>query len=326
MKIVVTDPIVTRLADRFRELSPEHDWIFIGELSPEEQHHWIDVADVLVCAQLSTEQAQLTRARLIHITGTGTDRVAVAELAEGTKVCRTSHHERSIAEHVLMAVLAHQRRLLTVVEEMRSGQWHSVATDSHVRMHRTVDQLTVGFVGMGGICAETLRIFSGLDATCVGVRRNPVASTHHDASASKALKWIRSMRELPELLSTSDVVVLGVPLAPETRGLINTEALDQMKSDALLVNVSRGPVIDQEALATALKERRIGGAALDVWWGAPEGTAAPDSVRSLANLPGVIPTPHASGHALRTFEMRVNEIVDNINAFAFGRPRSSVVM
>lgn len=321
MRIVVTDPIISRFADLLQKTAPGNDWEFVANLSPEAQSSAITRAEVLVCAKLSPEDAASCPARLVHITGSGVDRVAIAELPVKTVVARTSHHERSIAEHILMVVLAHQRRLLSVTEQMRVGIWCSVATEPNTVMHRTLDELTIGFVGLGGIGAEAVRLCTSLGMKAVAVRRNPGKTAAPDTN----LEWVKPMENLPELLAASDMVVLCLPLTEETRGLMGTKQFEIMRGDALLVNVSRGPIVDQAALYSALEEGTIGGAALDVWWDAPNGTDAPESVSRFAALPNVIATPHHSGHARETFERRATEIAQNINAFAQGHRPSNIL-
>lgn len=319
MRIVVTDPIISRFADLLQETAPGNDWEFVADLSPEAQSVAISRADVLVCAKLSPEDAASCPAGLVHITGSGADRVAVANLPTGTVVARTSHHERSIAEHILMVVLTHQRRLMSVTDQMRAGIWRSVANEPNTVMHRTLDELTIGFVGLGGIGTEAVRLCTALGMKAVAVRRNPGKT----ATAETNLEWVKPMESLPELLSASDVVVLCLPLTEETHGLMGTRQFEQMRNDAQLINVSRGPIIDEQALYSALQEGSIGEAALDVWWDAPNGTDAPESVSRFVALPKVIATPHYSGHARQTFMLRSKEIAQNIKAFNEGRPPSN---
>lgn len=312
LRVVVTDPIVSRLETLFRELAAHHDWQFVAHLSPEEQSAAISSADVLICARLEHADAQRCDAALVHVTGTGTDRVAVNSLNPQTRVLRTGHHERSIAEHLLMVTMAHQRRLLQVAGQLRGGEWRSVATDPTVPMHRNLNELVIGFVGFGGIGRQSMELFAALGASGVAVRRSPTA----EDAQQPGLQWIKPMEHLPELLAVSDVVVLGVPLTEETTGLIGATQLRQMRPDALFINVSRGPVIDQDDLYQALQDSVIGGAALDVWWDAPQGMLAPPSVARFSGLPNVIATAHNSGHALHTFESRVRQIVANIAKYS----------
>jgi len=317
LQVVVTDPILERLADDFVEQAGQHDWHFASALSPERQQALLASCDVLVCARLTPEQARGCGARYVHITGIGADRVAVAHLPAGTIVSRTGHHERSIAEHVVMVSMVHQRRLLETNRELQAGIWRTVATAPQTPMNPTFSGLTFGFVGLGGIGERALALCNALGARSVAVRRSP------GGALPAGLEWAKTMDALPELLSASDVVVLGVPLTAETTGLIGASQLRQMRPGALLVNVSRGPVVDQDALFEALVNQSIGGAALDVWWDAPSGVVAPEAVRRFAQLPNVIATPHNSGHTLDTFGSRVGEIAQNITAFADGRSLSN---
>ena len=312
LRVVVTDPIVQRLAADFRAQGPDHEWIFAAGLPAAEQRALAGSCDVLVCARLSAEDAAATSARFVHITGIGADRVAVHALPAGTVVSRTGHHERSIAEHVLMVSLAHQRRLFETSSQLRAGSWRTVATAPDVPMNPTLRDLRFGLVGFGGINQQVLALGSALGARSVAVRRNP------GTQVPAGLDWVKSMDALDELLAESDVVVLGVPLTGETTGLFGARELAVMKPGALLVNVSRGPVVDQEALYQALESGQLGGAALDVWWDAPSGTTAPESTQRFAQLPQVIATPHNSGHTVDTFASRVQQITANINAFAAG--------
>lgn len=315
VRIVVTDPIITRFADLLRENAQGNEWEFVADLSPEDQSAAVSRAEVLVCAKLSPEDATSCPAGLVHITGSGADRVAVAKLPADTIVARTAHHERSIAEHILMVVLAHHRRLMSVTDQMRAGIWRSVATEPATPLHRTLDEITIGFVGLGGIGTEAARLCTSFGMTAVAVRRNPGIAEEWGSN----FKWVNSMDDLPNLLAVSDVVVLCLPLTEETRGLMGSAQFETMRSDALLINVSRGAIIDEDALHAALTNELIGGAALDVWWDAPTETKAPETVSRFAALPNVIATPHHSGHARQTFVRRATEIAENINAFRAGR-------
>lgn len=219
MRIVVTDPIISRFADLLQETSPGNDWEFVAGLSPEAQSEAITRAVVLVCARLDSRDAAACTAGFVHITGSGADRVVVADLPVETVVSRTSHHERAIAEHILMSLLAYQRRLLSVTDQMRAGIWRSVATETDTALHRTLDELTIGFVGLGGIGTEAVRMCTGLGMKAVAVRRNLGTSEAHGATS----EWVKTMEDLPELLEAGDVVVLCLPLTEETRGLMGTK-------------------------------------------------------------------------------------------------------
>jgi phosphoglycerate dehydrogenase-like enzyme len=125
---------------------------------------------------------------------------------------------------------------------------------------------------------------------------------------------------LPELLGESDFVVLAAPLTPDTHGLISDEAIGQMKPGAWVINVARGELVDEWALARALRSGRIGGAVLDTFREEP---LPPSS--SLYDLPNVILTPHTSWSSTRVLDRSVDLFCDNLRRFAEGRSLVNVV-
>ena len=321
LTVVVTDPIITRFADRLRVRAPGAQWIFCADALPEEKLLAVAGADVVVCSRMDVREAAACGARLVQVTGAGLDRIPVDALPATTAVANTFHHERPIAEHVLMSVLVLTRRLLAVSDELRAGVWRTIATDDQVPLHRTLDSMTLGVVGFGGIGSETARLAAALGMDVVAVRSRPDAPLREGDRP----RWVGGIEDLPRLLAESDVVVVTVPFSAATEGLIGAAELAAMRDHALLVNVSRGPVVDQAALYRALSEKKIGGAAIDVWWGAPEEGRTPPADFPFADLPNVVLTPHHSGHARSTFELRADDIAENVNRLAGGEPLKNLV-
>lgn len=316
LDVVVTDPIISRFAERLQAGAPRHRWRFLADAPPEVRSHALAGADVVVCARMDAKEAAACNARLVQVTGAGLDRVSVAALRPAVAVANTFHHERPIAEHVLMSILALTRRLPAVSGELRAGVWRTIATDDAVPLHRTLDSMTLGVVGFGGIGRETARLAAALGMDVVAVRNRPNAPLSKGALP----RWVGGVGDLPRLLAESDVVVVTVPLNDATEGLIGPAEFAAMRQDAVLVNVARGPVVDQAALYRALVDKQIGGAAIDVWWGAPEAGRTPPADFPFSELPNVVLTPHYSGHARSTFELRADDIAGNVNRVAAGQP------
>ena len=326
LSVLVTDPIIARWSEVLTSGAPGHDWVFCTEADEAAQRRAAADCDVLVCSRLSAETASAVRARLVQVTGAGLDRVAVDALPAGTEVTTTAHHERSIAEHVLMSVMALERRLLVRDRALRSGSWRTLATDASIPAFRTLDMMTLGAVGLGGIGAATLRLAAAWGMNTMAVRGNPEAPWPDGVRPG----WVGGTGELPSLLAEADVVVVSVPLSPATEGMIGAAELATMRPDAVLVNVARGPVVDEAALYAALTAPTgtptvIGGAALDVWWGAPSPGRTPPSDHDFATLDNVVLTPHCSGHAESTFAGRARDIAANVDRLAAGTPRLGVV-
>jgi phosphoglycerate dehydrogenase-like enzyme len=254
--------------------------------------------------------------RLVHVAGAGYDGINPDALPPGVLCANTFHHEQSIAEYVAAATIVVRRQLHFQDRELRIGHWASSVYEPQRGQPSTLENATIGIVGYGHIGSRTWQLMRAFGASGVAVTRRPV-----DASR-EGLTWVGGSDALNRLLAESDVVVLCLPLLPQTRHLIGGEQLRAMKDGAVLVNVSRGPLVDQEALYNALREKRIGGAVLDVWYDYPKpGARAEPAQYPFAELENVFMTPHISGVTRQTFEGRVRDVTANI-----GRLRASEVL
>jgi phosphoglycerate dehydrogenase-like enzyme len=322
LRVVVTDPIISRFEDRLKSDGGAHHWDMAAAWSSERRRRALAAADVIVCSSLTAAEAEAARnVRLVHVTGAGYDKIAIGHLVPSAVVTNTFHHARPIAEHVLMVTLMLTRHVARADREMRAGQWRTIATAEDVPFHPILADLTLGLVGLGSIGAEVARVAAAMGMKVRAVRRNPAAPLPEGVQ----LDWVAGNAELHKLLGTSDVVVLTVPLDEDTRGMIGAAEFGAMKPSGLLINVGRGPLIDQTALFNALKERRIAGAGIDVWWGAPADGAIPPAELPFASLENTVLTPHHSGHARITFERRAADIAANIGRLASGEELNNVV-
>jgi phosphoglycerate dehydrogenase-like enzyme len=312
VKVLVTEPLIARYLDGWEAL--------LGRPDAEVVERLPDV-DVLVATRVTAEMAAAaTKLRLLHVAGAGLDRIAFDALAPGVTVCNTFHHGRSIAEHVVMVSLMLARRVLLTDRMLRQGTWVSMAVDPTERAAATLAGRTVGLVGLGEIGCAVVRALTALGLRAQVVRRNSVAPE------GLPVDRVVDMSGLDDLLSTSDIVVLTVPLTAETRGMINADRLALMRRDAVLVNVARGELVDENALFDALTAGQLGGAALDVWWSHPkDGTGAKGYTRPFELLDNVVLTPHNSAHTDETFTGRAAEIKANITRLTNGEPLTNVV-
>ncbi|GAA1394892.1 2-hydroxyacid dehydrogenase [Pseudonocardia kongjuensis] len=281
-------------------------------------------ADVLIGGHCPKEVADAGPGlRLVHAAGAGTDGIDVGALPAGCTVANTFHHEDSIAEYVAASAVLLRRGFLAQDAALRRGEWPTPAFDPAAPWTGSLQEATVGFVGFGHIGSrawERLRAFGARGVAVTG--RGAV-----DAAAT-GLDWAGSTADrLGELLACSDVVVVSAPLTPATEGLIGAAELASMKDSAILVNVGRGPLVDERALYEALRDDVIGGAAIDVWYGYPApGTArAEPSSLPFRELGNVLMTPHSSGLTRQTFLGRAAAIGANVHRLAAGEPLADVV-
>ncbi|MCV3240776.1 hydroxyacid dehydrogenase [Mesorhizobium sp. ZC-5] len=185
---------------------------------------------------------------------------------------------RTVAEHVLFGAMAVLRRFRVIDRDLRQRGWlagreHSVHTSE-------LSGKTIGVIGMGNIGRNVATIArDGFGLTVVATSRN----------AGSLLAGI-AFRTLDELMAESDIVAICCPLTPETRGMIDARRIALMKPAAVIVNVARGPIIDDDALIAALRDNRIGGAALDVFATQPLPLEHP-----YFGFDNVVVTPHMAG-------------------------------
>jgi phosphoglycerate dehydrogenase-like enzyme len=317
LNVLVTDRILSRFSAELTRGDSTARWTMAADWTPEQVLAELPSTDVLVCSSMTPGMAAAgRRLRLVQVTGAGLDKIPLADLAPDVAVANTFHHGRPIAEHVIMVSLMLNRHVLAADAQMRAGRWHTVATDPGVPFHGVLAGRTVGLLGLGGIGQEVARLAGALGMTVQAIRRNPHGAVPDDLD----LAWVGGLADLPRLMGTSDIVVVTIPLSESTSGVVGAAALAMMRPTAILVNVARGAVVDEDALYEALAAGTIAGAGIDVWWGAPSGQSAPPATERFAGLANVVLTPHHSGHASTTFELRAGDIAGNVRSVAAGLP------
>jgi phosphoglycerate dehydrogenase-like enzyme len=213
----------------------------------------------------------------------------------------------------IAVTLAMFRRLHLAVRRQSERRW---AQDeiSAGRVNRQLAGARVLIVGLGAIGRAAAARFSALGARVSGIRRTP------DGAGVPHVETVAGADRLFALLPSADVVLLAAPQTPQTRHLIGARELAAMKDDTLLVNVSRGKLVDEAALVEALAAGRIGGAALDVFEHEP---LASDS--ALWTLPNVLITPHTSGFRPDHWDAATSLFAENLRRFESGEPLLNVV-
>ena len=217
--------------------------------------------------------------KVVSKTGTGYDNIDVAAATEhGVAVCAVpGYGTEVVSDHAIMLALSVMRRARELDADVRAGRWG-------YERHRPLGQVsgrTFGVVGMGAIGSATARKAAGLGFRVVCASRS-LAPGARTAEGYEALA-------LDDLLVEADVVSFHTALVPETRHLLSAERIARMKPGAIVVNTSRGAVIDTVALAAALEEGRLWGAGLDVFEGEPVDPAHP-----ILRAPHTLLTPHAA--------------------------------
>ena len=241
----------------------------------------------------------LPRLRLVQLLSAGAERFA-GRLPEGLLLCNArGAHTPSTAEWAVTAMLAAQRGIPFFVREQDAGRW-SMTT------HRSLVGARVLVVGAGDIGRAIGRMLAGFDVELTYVART-------------AREDVRGMDELPDLLPHADVVVLIVPVTPETTGMVDAAFLAAMPDGALLVNAARGVVVDTDALLAELVAGRLR-AALDVTEPEPLPPGHP-----LWTAPGLLLTPHVGGAVPDTNERAAAAVTDQLSRVLAGEPLVNLV-
>ncbi|MFJ3058060.1 hydroxyacid dehydrogenase [Herbaspirillum sp. NPDC087042] len=260
------------------------------------------VRDGLNVAQLDGA----TRLLLVANHGTGTDKIAVAHAHQlGIAVSNTPlANVRAVAEHTLYLMLAAAHQAVSADAATRTGNWRFKYDSRSVSLYGKTLGI-VGFGRIGELLCEMAGRGLGMRVLVWSPRADPAAI--HAAGAQAA-------GSLAQLLGQSDVVSLHRPLRSDTAHTINVETLAQMKTDAILVNTSRGGLIDETALVQALREGRIGGAGLDVFEQEPLSPSSP-----LAALPNVVLSPHIAGSSQEALRATATQCAEQVIAALSGR-------
>jgi len=224
---------------------------------------------------------------------------------------------RAIAEHVIGVTIALARRLPAAMRAQMAHHWAQNELEGPTSGVRSLDGLRMGIVGLGSIGMEIVKLAAPFGIRVSGIRRRPSGSP---GSPIAGVDDVLSPERLPELLEKSDVVVLAVPHTPETKQLIGRVEIDRMKRGAFLVNIARGKLIDDAAVADALRDGRLGGVALDVFTREPLEASSP-----YWDLPNVIVTPHTSGAMQDYWTPLVALFNENLRRFEKGEPLVNVV-
>jgi phosphoglycerate dehydrogenase-like enzyme len=298
--------------DRLRREFPQHTFVDAWDRESIAAH--LPDADAAFTPYVPRDIfARLTRLRWVQAPAAGVDFLLYPEMIASPIVITSARgiRARAIAEHVLGVTVALARRFPLAWRYQAAREWGQDAVEQSGI--RTLHGRRVGIVGLGAIGMEVARVMSAFGMRVSGIRRTP-------GPPPPGVEDVLPPDRLLELLAVSDVVVLSAPLTAGTGGLIGRRELAAMPPRALLVNIARGKLVDDDALVDALRAGRLGGAALDVFTHEPLDASSP-----YWDLPHVIVTPHTSGALEDYWTPLVDLFADNLRRFEAGRPLLNVV-
>ena len=254
------------------------------------------------------------RIRWIHATSAGAGEwvrranLAPEDLERVAITTSSGVHAVPLAEFAILGLLAIAKELPRLVTDQRAKVWPEVRQPL-----RELHGQTLFLLGLGAIGREVARLGKALGMRTVGFRRT-------QGPPPEWVDEVHGPERLPDLAGEADAVVGSLPLTEQTAGLVDRATIERLPPDCIFVNVGRGGVVDEPALIDALRERRIGGAVLDVF---AEEPLPPDS--PLWTLPNVLVTPHAAALSARENERIVELFVANLRRFLDGDPLTNVI-
>jgi glycerate dehydrogenase len=284
----------------------EHVWRDYDTTRPEQVEERLKEATVAVVNKLPLGAdllARLPSLRLVAVAATGTDNVDLGFCrSRGIEVRNVCGYAReTLPEHVMMLVLALSRNLIGYREDVREGLWQRAGQFClHTREIRDLHGAALGLVGYGTLGRGVGRLARAFGMEVLIAERRGAEESREGRTPFE------------EVLRRADVLSLHVPLDGETRGLIGRAELALMKPSAILINCARGGVVDEAALAGALREGKIAGAGVDVLSAEPPGDDNPLLDPSLPNL---VVTPHVAWAGRRAQQALADQLVDNIEDF-----------
>ena len=240
-------------------------------------------------------------------------------LPDGCIVCNTNQHSEPIAEYVMLGILEFAINMRHMDSELRQGRWTYGGSIVRGLKHGEIQHKTIGFIGFGHIAKRVTELATPFGMEFIAISRNPKIDAR--------LKWWKDSSHLEALLMESDYVLITAQLSDSTRNLINESTLKKMKPTGVIINVARGPIINEAAIYKALKNHAIGGALLDVWYqyASTDNLEMRPSALPFHELDNVIMTPHTASWTDQLDKRRIDAVVENIQNFINQKPLTELI-
>lgn len=299
-------------------LHPVATVIYLADLDDHERVPALESADAVLGWNLKAELRdpeefeRLASAGLVQLLSAGVDKVPFDRIPRNVAVASNSGaFADPMAEHVLAMSLALAKLL---------PQNHAALADGSFNQQtptRAVRGAVAGILGFGGIGQASARLFKALGAC--------IHAINTSGRTDEPVDWIGTLSDLHALLAASDFLVISIPLTRTTRGLIGERELSRMKPNAILVNVARGAVVDEDALYEHLRGNPSFSAGLDTWWQEPSGDDSFSTRRPFFELPNVLGSPHNSGGTAGALGAAAGHAAENVLRYLQGEPPHHLV-
>jgi phosphoglycerate dehydrogenase-like enzyme len=273
-------------------------------------------AEIVVAWSIRPEQiAAAKKLRWIHSPAAAVHQLIFPELVNSDIILTNARevHGPVVAEHVIALIFALAKKIPDSVRLQEKHVWGQQILWDELPRIREVAGATLGMIGLGSIGRPVVKSAKALGMRVIAVREHP-------EKGSEGADAVFAPVQIDEVFRQADYIVLAAPVTASTKAIANAERLALMKRDACLINVGRGQLVDEPALASALREKKIGGAALDVF---PKEPLAADS--PLWDVPNLLITPHTAALTDKLWERHYALFSENLRRYLGGEPLSAVV-
>ena len=295
-----------------------HDWVEYEKTSPAQVVERLAGAQIAITNKVPIDAAAvdaLPDLKMVAVSATGTNNVDLAACQRrGIVVANIRGYAvHTVPEHVFAMLLALSRNLFAWRETLQAGAWQR-AEQFCLFNHpiRDLHGATLGLIGSGALGDGVARLGEAFGMRILRAERKGATSVRPGYTP------------FAQVLAEADAISLHCPLTPETQHLIDADALRAMKPSALLINTARGGIVDEAALAQALREGWIAGAGFDVLSAEPPADDHPLLAADLLALPNFMLTPHVAWSSRPAMQALADQLIDNIDAFMAGAPRNRV--
>jgi len=282
---------------------------------------YLKKVEVVIGGNFSKEDLeQAKKLKLIQIPFAGVDKLDfnLYKNYPDIFICNIHANKNAVAEHAFALILALTKNIVTNDRDLRLGKWHGFPTKEPTVQ---LQGKSLGIVGLGSIGWEIAKIGHTLGMKVFALKRK---IEEKDLKKKNILEFLGEKKDLEKVIKESNFIVVAVPLTKETKGLIGKKELKLMKGK-YLINISRGVVIDEEALFKSLKEGNLTGAAIDTWYQYPssEQREVLPSKYDFNKLDNVVMSPHTAGYTDRALEENIKSVFDNIVNIYYGEEPES---
>ncbi|MHA1863730.1 MAG: 2-hydroxyacid dehydrogenase [Candidatus Thorarchaeota archaeon] len=279
--------------------------------------------DIIASNRVPTEiMESSSRLKMIQTFAAGVENIdfSALEKKDDLIVCNSHINAAEVAEYAITLLFAVAKNVIPNDRELRKGDWKYAFGGPNPNVE--IRNKTCLIIGLGSIGSEIAKRLRAFDVTIHAATRS--GKSRHADLAEKLVK----IDEVKPLVAEADFIILSLPLTPESKGLVNEEFISLMKSNSILVNISRGLIIEEKALFTALSENKIRGAGLDVWWRYPKkwrGSGAPPTDLPFQELENLVASPHRAGYSENTEREYFQFAGENILRFIRGETPLNII-